>query len=264
MKFSVESRQPYSVLKDADEIRVMYKDKEILMDFIEKIPNKDIVLELPPKEEISVEVIKMYQEKFTNFYIALHKLDQYEFMNNNNIQWYWPYPITTYFELHKIINLKPAYVLLGAPLCFDLPKVKEIVGEIKLRMVVNKALPDYLITSFSDINIEGPYVRPDDVKLYEDIIDVMEFEVDYGNYKKEEALLRIYKTGEYSGNLNLIIDNLNVDVDNRIIESSFGEKRICCGQKCLRNKTCRFCINSIILANNIRVLKYEIEKNNLN
>lgn len=234
------------------------------MDFIEKIPDKEIVLELPPREEFSIDEMKMYQEKFAGFRVALHNMDGYQILKENGINWYWPYPVTSYFELTKIIELEPEYILLGQPLTFDLPKIKEKIGNIKLRMIVNNALPEYLLTSHETINIEGSYVRPEDVELYDAVIDMMEFEVDYGNYRKEETLLKVYKSGTWPGNLNILIDNLNTDVDNRAIDPSFGEIRMRCGQRCLKSKTCRFCVNAIILANNVRSYKYEMEKNNTN
>lgn len=266
MKFSIDGRQPFSVLKRAEEIKVVYKDKDRLMDFIEKIPNKNIVLEISPEvEEVNIDELLMYKEKFAGFCVAIHRLNQFMLYRDNNIDWYWPYPVTTYYELQHLFRLHPTYILLGAPLTFDLEKIKEIAPEdVKFRMVVNDAAPRYLNTPMYRVNVDGSYVRPEDVNLYSDYIDTMEFEINYGDYKKEETLLDIYKSGIWPGNLNLLINNFNVDIDNRIIPETFGETRINCGQRCMRNKTCRFCENATTLSSKLRSLHYELKKNNTN
>ena len=44
VKYCVTARQPYSVLKKADEVIVDTIDRDIINDFIEKIPDKRIIL----------------------------------------------------------------------------------------------------------------------------------------------------------------------------------------------------------------------------
>ena len=46
MKYCVAGRQPYSVLKKADEVKVQYRDIDRILDFIEKIPDKIVILEV--------------------------------------------------------------------------------------------------------------------------------------------------------------------------------------------------------------------------
>ena len=59
MKYCIDGRQSYPVLNKTDEIKVSYRDKGILMDFIEKIPDKMIILDIP------------YEEQFIYIYIFL-------------------------------------------------------------------------------------------------------------------------------------------------------------------------------------------------
>ena len=41
MKYCVSSRQPISVLRKADEIKVEYRDRNKMFDFIEELPDKN-------------------------------------------------------------------------------------------------------------------------------------------------------------------------------------------------------------------------------
>ena len=63
---------------------------------------------------------------------------------------------------------------------------------------------------------------------------------------KEAALYKIYAENKiWPGNLNLLIEYLNYDFDNRLLydEENFADRRMNCQQKCLRGKSCHYCIN---------------------
>ena len=243
MKYCVSGRHQYSVLRKADEVRVRYEDRDKIIDFVEKIPDKTIILDL---REVAVEFDKwkMYDEKFEGgFYIALHLLPFAKQLNEENIKWYWPYPITSFYELDEIMLLNPAQLVLGPPLSFDLEKVRNKVGwDIPIRMTCNCARPAHLIANAGLPCIKGQYIRPEDVKLYEKYVTSLEFDAVHDSLTKEETLLDVYKNkGEWMGNLSLLITHLNTNVDNRGILDEFGERRMNCGQRCLAGGSCTHC-----------------------
>ena len=260
MKYCIGGRQPYSIMKKADQIKVKYEDRERIIDFVERIPDKEIVLELKEIPEVSdINTWKMYDEKFENFYIASFNLGLYDILNSEGIKWYWPYPITSYYELKNVAELGPAFIQLGPPLSFDLETVKKVVGDIKLRMVCNCARPDYLPGEANTPQFFGQWVRPEDVHLYDPYVDIFEFETP--ELKKEETLLHIYKENQiWPGNLNLLIDNLNYNVDNRGIPDEFGQGRINCRQKCMAGGACRLCQRTCEFSNILRKEKFRREK----
>ncbi len=241
MKYCVNGRQPYSIMKKADQIKVRYEDRDRIIDFVEKLPDKEIILELKEVPEVKdFETWRMYSEKFENFYIASFNLGLFDILNSENIKWYWPYPITSYYELNEVAALEPSYIQLGPPLSFDLENVKKAVGDIKLRLVCNCARPLYLPDRLAKPQFFGQWVRPEDVHLYDPYVDAFDF--DSPDLKKEETLLHIYKENQHwPGNLNLLIENLNYNVDNRGIPNEFGTSRINCGQRCQTGGACRLC-----------------------
>lgn len=252
MKFCVSGRQPYSVLKRADEIKVMYQDKDIILDFINSIPDKEIILDVPDVEA-DFKLWHVYDEKFKAFYIALHNLTRAKELNKENIKWYWPYPITSFYELREVVYLNPSYIMIGAPLSFDLKAVVEITKEIPIRMIANMAKPAYLITDNDSYNITGQWIRPEDVDAYSEYISTIEFDGISNNLQREETLLHIYKeVGSWPGNLNLILEEFNYNVDNRAIPEELVAVRMNCGQRCMRDGACRRCYNSIIFADKLR------------
>ena len=263
MRFCVNGRQPYSVLKKADEIKFNYSDRDRILDLVEKYPNKTVILDMPYDEE-DWNLWQVYNEKFDEFYIALHDLSRASEFNQANIKWYWPFPITSYYELNMIVKLHPSYLMIGPPLTFDLDGVlnqsydnDEINSSepIPLRMVVNVAHPSFL----PDNGINGicsQWVRPEDCQIYSTRIQCFEFaNVDL---KQEETLLHIYKDNKnWPGNLNFLIQRLGVDVDNRALPDELGSWRMTCKQRCQSGSSCHFCIRAFQFADQVMKIQEE-------
>ena len=258
MRYCVSGRQPYSVMKRADEIKVAYNDKDKIFDMIEKVPEAVVILDFIGNEK-EWRTWEMYSEKFKEFYVMLHDLNDYQEFNENGIKWYWPYPITSFYELRKVADLGPAYLMLGAPLTFDLETAKRCANGIPFRMIVNIAQPDYLPTAPYGDGVCGSWVRPEDQEVYGKYIQCFEF--DEVNLTQEETLLHIYKEVKlWQGNLNLLIKRLNYNIDNRLIEASFGTLRTDCGQRCMSGSACNFCNRAFHTAKTLRAFKDDISQ----
>lgn len=243
----MNGRQPLSVLKKADEIKVQYEDIEKILDYIETLPDKTIILDIPTETlGIDWNLLQMYSEKIS-FMVSLHNLELVNKCKELNIKFYWAYPITSYYELRGIIDLEPCYIMLGAPLYFDLKKVKSITS-IPIRLCPNLAFEPYI--SRKD-GICGTWIRPEDVETYEEFVSALEFRL--VDFAQERVLYHVYAENKtWPGNLNLLLANFNVNVDNRAIPEEIGEARINCGQRCMIGSGCRFCVNAIKFSNLIR------------
>jgi hypothetical protein len=153
------------------------------------------------------------------------------------------------------LDLEVSQILIDGPLFFNIPKVKEICGDVKLRVVANKCVNNYMPRHNG---ICGVYIRPEDVDEYDKYISYIEF--DTNDLEKERTLIKIYKEQKnWPGNLNLLLDNLNVNIDNRGFEylpgynpKEFVHRRLTCGQKCQENPVrCRFCPTMFNLINTV-------------
>ena len=84
----------------ADEIYLEYRDKNILFDYVDKYPNKDICILIPKDTEVDYKFLTSFEEKLK---ITL----MFESIKNviNSFPWFWSYPITTWFELDSILKL---------------------------------------------------------------------------------------------------------------------------------------------------------------
>jgi hypothetical protein len=164
------------------------------------------------------------------------------------IKYYYKYVITSFYELEALKNLNVAYVLIGAPLIFDLKNVAKY--DIPIRAIPNLAYEPYLER---ENGILGGWIRPEDTEAYGQYIAVFEFSAPKA-LEKEAALFRVYaEQKQWPGNLNLLIDNLGIDASGRFYdEDNFAIRRMNCRQKCISGKTCRYCYDQFNTKNLVR------------
>ena len=256
MKYCVSGRQPKSVLTQADEIKMQYKDRDRLLDYIDEFSDKTFILHIPKgTEDINWKLYKAYSDK-VNFMFCIDDLNFAKECNKNGIKFYWTFPIFTWYELKSIIELNPCYIMLNAPLSFNLEKIKTVTN-IPIRLCPNLAYDPYIPRQNG---IYGSWIRPEDIGIYETYVDTFEFIVD--ELGKEATLLHIYKdNGCWPGNLNLLFTNFHVNVDNRAIPKEIGQYRANCGQRCMDPiSTCHFCETAVKFSNAIREKHYKDNK----
>lgn len=260
MKYCVSARQPNSILKKADEIKVAFQDINGIENFIEDELNKTVIYEIPfNKREDEIEWLKLYSyaEKI-DLKLALGNLKLVDKCKEYGLKYYWGFPISTYYELEGVLQLGVCELFLGVPLTFDLENCKKY--NLPIRVVANVAYDNYITRKNG---IQGFYIRPEDIKLYDEYIDCIEFIT--SELSKEATLLKIYKEdGFWPGNLNLLLVNLNFNIDNRVLPDEFGKIRINCQQKCMRNNRCHFCESAFNFADNIRKEALDRKKKNNN
>lgn len=242
MKYCVSGRQPRDILKKADEIRLNYKDKEGMYNFIEDFPNKKYIITIPKDDSvIDWQELQMFSTK-VDLTLALENVRMAKICKELKLKFYWAYPITSFYELRGLVFLGVCELLLGAPLYFDLAEVKRY--NLPIRLVANLCFDGYIPRPNG---VCGTYVRPEDVPAYEPFVNTLEFETD--DIKKEAVLLKVYQEDKHwPGNLNLLLTNLGEHVDNRGIPEQFGAARTQCRQNCQRNGSCKLCFNAIQLS----------------
>ena len=243
MKYCLSARQQDIILKKADEIKIELRDLRAIPEYIEKFPDKTLILEFVNElpEDFDWEVIHAYSDKMNgNFICALSDLSITPECSLRNIKFYYKYPVTSFFELEGLKSIGVCYILVGTPLMFNLKEVAKY--GIPLRAIPNLAYEPYISHKNGVI---GGWVRPEDTDAYGQYIDTFEFYAPKA-LDKESALYRIYAENKnWPGNLNLLIENLDYDFDNRLLydEENFATRRMGCQQKCLQGKSCHYCID---------------------
>ena len=245
MKFCLSSKQAPEYLIKSDEIKIPYKDKNKIIDFVEKYPEKTIILDLKGYNGlIEWDDIKRYNKMtHENFLIALSNLSDVNKCKSENIKFYWNFPIDSFYDLQSLKYLGAAYAIIQAPLTHDIEQAANI--GIPLRLIPNIAY--YAFIPKKD-GVCGGWVRPEDLELYIPYIAAIEF--DDCDIKKEQALYRIYAEQKtWPGDLETIITNLNYPGKNRMLPREMTEKRMSCKQKCQSGNNCKLCYRYLNLAN---------------
>lgn len=258
MKFMVSCRQPLTLLKKVQEIKVNYQDIDRIRDFVTEdwTCTADIVIYIPQAQIIDWDLIMPYKD-ILHIVIAVEETSMIEEVRNHGYKVFWSYPASTFWELKGLVDLGVNQILLDAPIYFSLNKVKRICGNnIELRLNVNRCMNGYMKRKDG---VCGTYVRPEDVEEYSKYIQHMEFTSD--SLKQEQTLYHIYAENKYwPGNLNLLLIYLNANVDNRGFEllptnnndsKFFAHRRMNCEQKCIEDGRCAMCYSVFKLINNI-------------
>lgn len=262
MKYCLSGRQPHKMLDKADEIKIELRDFRAIPEYIEKHPDKTLILEMQNElpKDFNWDTIGAYSEMMNgNFYCALSDLGTVGECINRNIKFYYKYTVSTYFELEGLKRLGVSYIVVGVPLIFDLKTVKSY--GIPMRAVPNLAYEPYIMHTDGII---GGWIRPEDTDAYAQYIDVFEFYAPQ-SLDKEAALFHVYAENKtWPGNLNLLIDYLGVDFNNQILydEDNFAIRRMNCRQKCLQGKFCHYCHDQVRFESVLR--KYKDYKDSLN
>lgn len=252
MKFCLHNRVSPQYLKEADEIAILYRDRNATPDYLEKYPDKTFVLEYPEMlMDEEVENINNWA-KFADIKV---KLGYYNSTNNLNAPWFMGYPIESYSEANALTEAGAVSIRPGSPMFFRMYDIKN--KGYKLRLVPN--LCWYSPVPRKD-GVCGLWIRPEDLHLYDEYSDdiVVEFETDRPT--EEEALYRIYAHEKtWPGPMDMIFKGFNVECENRLIPSDISEIRLNCGHRCQDGGSCHVCTNGVKLRSLLMKQDYKYE-----
>ena len=258
MKYCLSGRQTKKYLTKVDEILVEQRDYRYISDLIIEHPNKTIILDIKEFNDEAFKkcIIEYSKEPTINFVCCIYDLspENIEWFCFNNIKFYYGYSVNSFYEVKGLIDLGVEYVKIHAPLTFNILRLKRF--DCKFRMIPNVAYDAYIPRKDG---ICGQWVRPEDVKYYEDGIYVFEFE--NANLEQEQVLYDIYaEKGIWNGNLNLLITNLGIDVNNRGLSEDIGKLRANCGQRCMEKGNCQLCHTIFQFENTLRTHQSELKE----
>ena len=250
MKYMVSSRHQSDVLKATEQIKVDYRDKDFFYDHIEMYPDKEWYLYIPTDTMVDWVEVEALSKQCDLTIILEDFVHNYKACRGRQLKYMWAYPVTNYAEFTSILVTGVSELILGEPLCFNLPPIKVVCERIgvQLRMVPNRCYENYIPRK---TGVNGIYIRPEDVPVYEQYIDSLSFAAK--DLSHERVLFRVYHNEKkWPGNLNLLLTNLQYDFDSRALPDEFADIRTKCRQKCMEpnfnRHTCQYCLSAFNLA----------------
>lgn len=204
-----------------------------ILEFQDKHPEYNIKIRLPQWDE-------EYYKEIRNVYPAA--------------KIYFNIYIRDWDTLYEYLDRKVSDIFITEQLGFEVDRVAEIAHakNIQVRAFPNVAQVQY--NQLSDIH--KFWIRPEDVELYEDYIDVLEF---FGEKEKQPIYYDIYAVDKkWMGDLKEIIIGLKDSLDSTRLAPRFGMKRVYCGRKCLKGDSCKMCNHVMSLAKTLEKTDFRI------
>lgn len=257
MRFSVFCGQDPDTLAQADEIYLRQKDYDLLIDLIDKYPDKDFALDVfEDLSETQWKELSAFNQKINgNIYCSISNIYLHETCKKYSLPFYYAFPVNTFFELKALKDIGVSYIRLGMPIFFQTKDVASF--GVPVRLAPNKAYDMYIPR---EDTICGQWVRPEDLHLYEEAFPagiICEFEfkgLTSGNFLiYERTLLKIYKEGKWPGRLQSLIKEFSSNCINSLLDDDIGHQRLNCAQRCQLDK-CHYCYMATKYAETLETL----------
>lgn len=177
----------------------------------------------------------------------------YNEVKEHDVPFYFSYPIESLDSLIAYTKLGVSDVFISGQLAFDLDTVKYWTKDRPEKPIQIRCYPNICQNGIGfpiDGGIKDFFIRPEDIDLYDEYIDVIEF---YDSVDTQNVLYDIYfHTKEWNGNLQEIIKGLQRNVNSYyILGNEFATRRMNCDKKCLKGKRCNLCNYMIDLAESL-------------
>lgn len=148
----------------------------------------------------------------------------------NNIPFFLDTIVDNFEKLSAVASLGVSDVYICNELGFSMKEVSLFckANDINIRVYPNIAQSS--CEQFPTDNLKKFFIRPEDLYLYEEYVDILEFYVD--NLDRQNVLYEIYNEKRWPDDLSYIILGLNENISNAAIAPNFGEARLNCKKKC--------------------------------
>lgn len=243
MKFSVMKTDSFEYYNEVDEVIFLYYGTEDLYGQISNtLTREEQVANIrPSSSEVDKDIFFGLLDKINNEFNVLvsinfnYQREYADILKEKNIPFMF-YNLAKDFSTVKAMQMAGASeVCIVEDLCFSLDKIQDFRKEgLKIRMYPDVA---QVASGCSNLPVlTNFWVRPEDVELYAQYVDTFEIWHD----KNLSTIFKIYKQGQWKGDIREIITDYRDSLENTSIAPYFGQSRISCGKACLHGR-CNVC-----------------------
>lgn len=249
MKFAIPFSKSFSDLTNENiQFNIVYKPKiKQLNDFIQAYGTHRINLIVPNFNiDKDSEIIKTLTEKYPNTQLVVaiptYTPEIEQALNKLELLHYYEQLITTWDRFQGFLTLNITDIFIAEQLAFSAPILSENAKKAgkALRCYCNICQSSWDRTQ----SLKTFFIRPQDIDLYAQYFDTFEFYVNHKDINKINVLYNVYsKEKKWLGKLNEIIVGYQGDDYSAFILPRFGEKRLNCGKRCMKNPDtgCHLC-----------------------
>lgn len=254
MKYCVPYYKTFKYMEEVDEVIVPFVKEDI--NFIksltskEKLINGTVIIDIKDMHDFyENQCIGIFKGLKNNYPDVKFKLmfdryskafdDFYALLKEHEIPFFFSTYVRNWDTFNGLIGIGVSDVYIVEEMCFSLNKLGPIAhaANVSIRCFANIAQSAW----DQERSIKSFFIRPEDIPLYESVVDVIEF---YGDDQPiQEVMYKIYAHDKkWFGQLEQLILGLETSVDNRTIPPAmFAKFRLDCGKKCARGESCSIC-----------------------
>ena len=267
MKFAIPYTRKFNHFdRDDYQLNINYRPNIKALDaFIEKFKDKriNLIISLEATQEFTFEeqrdltVLQILVEKYseTKIVACFPYYTKYieNKLNEMNIPHYYQEQVKNWSRYRGFLSLNVTDIFIAEELCFDLSAVRiaALENNKNLRCYCNVSQSSWADTPA----LKTFFIRPLDIQLYGQFIDTFEF---YNiNINILNVMYEVYAIKKHwFGPIKEIITNYNSEEeDERFLPGIFGEKRLDCRLKCIRNNSdCQICNRVVQLSKTLKDL----------
>lgn len=262
MNFAIPFSKKFKYFNDQNiQININYKPKIKELDtFINEYRTHRINLYIEDLNyDRDFEIIQALQEKYPQTKLVLNlpsynqELEQK--LKECGLPHYYNELITSWDRFNGFLSLDITDIFIAQEFAFSAKTLSNLIKKhnknINLRVYCNVCQSSWDNTP----SIKTFFIRPEDLQLYEGIIDTFEFFADIKSPEKFNVLYEIYtKDKKWFGKLNEIIVGFKGEEDSRYFLPLFGEKRLNCKKTCVTQDfiSCNLCNRIIELSHTFK------------
>lgn len=250
MIFSLSYLSPYK--EEAMEISCPYNQLGVLFKFIQEHPNKRYRITTEEVKEVEnleklIEQVKLVKEVTPYYTVCCDSMSIFQAVKDAGLNAYVHLGVTDWDTYVELVNSGVSDIIIDGPLGFQVDNIKKFKENIAIRVHPN--FSSTRITHAEHANFF--FIRPEDLPLYEDMIDIIEFAA--VNPVQEATLYEIYKRGFYNFELKNLIPQLNHTINNTFIRPDFCQHRLNCGQRCKvpDGRACKMCDTELRISSKV-------------
>ena len=241
----------------ADELMIMYDRNNIrLIDFAKERPQEQrlivhVYVDITEEHDANdIDIFAAAAEVHPNIAFLLYKETDYAPFKEKNLSYFYEFFTTTWDDIVGLAEKGVSDIYISNILGFDMSTVS---AYCKSRNINVRVFPNVAQSNFNydleetedfEKDIVKFFIRPEDVPIYEEYVDYMEF---WGPIKDQDEIYNIYKKEKWLGKLSQIIIGYRGSAYNRELSSMFALHRTVCKKRC-NYKKCSMCYQFVGLS----------------
>lgn len=262
MKYCVPYWADFRYFDVVDEIILKYSDhNENIVTFVTEHykDTQRIVVDITSKIveiENTIPILKKLQQEHKNIVVKT-SIKAYDELREADIPYFFMEFCKTDEEVYSFIKRGVIDVYIVSNLAFNL---KEIGGYCHMKDINVRVIPNMAQYS-QNCKEQIPaacrfFIRPEDIEVYEPYVDICEF-IAPGD--RLSVLFKVYKSGQWLGDLNQLIIGLDESINNTGLVPYFGPERLKCRHRCMQER-CFLCSEMVKVADQFNKSGVELKR----